>query len=659
MPYIDNVLIGPFRVFLIFMVVLFVHQIVTKQPIKNYNLDYILKRVSSYGSAILLLIFLLVQFNMYNIFSLITLFFTLLGLQYLGINKLNTNAKDLAKKKEDFLLGFFTFLESKSSFRNQLKKNIQFFIPKKTNYIVATAFIVSLACFISRYLFLKNDLYTLSELWLNNLKYVKQFNANVWFSDNFSILGENIFINFYSKITGISEEMAVHSFGLLEIFSISIIFYWVLVKITKSPFVAPMLGVLFFALFYKFMPININFLLEHNAIYMAILFALPAMLYTVIPKLLSKNKKKYFVLLLIIYMSLSFISLFIALLIMPIFLITALVCKTKKTLPYILYSILSYITGTLIIISIYAIACWSHHISLLSFLHKNLILVNVYTYFPQLITTPENIIIIYGCIGWTATFSLIPMLLKNRNKWAPALTFLLFFNAVVVLKWVYWDWIDIDLFYQTISVFTILLIGITIGIIIHYLRISIPKKHKTKPYFIGSLFIGVLLISYYVNGFYKYNFEESENLKTDVLLVYDNLSNNNLPFSYAVVNNDYAFKISENEHHFINYKNFLDNYIKRDSIYQSIKNDEHLLRERSGDLLPNSIFVFISKNKLTKKNNTIGTPYKYRDPLLKQIELLKTKGRKTRLFWETDSLFVYEIINKENASKLDELIFNL
>ncbi len=659
MVVLDNVLLGPIRIFFLFLGVFIIHQIVTKQPTKTYNLNYIVRRSILFGSVLLVVIFVLVQLNMYDIFSLLFLFFGLLLYLYLGLGDLKNSASQIQKKRKTFLLTFFRFMEEKPNFFKQFKNGVNVFIPNKINFMMVTAFAVSLACFISRYFFLKNDLYTLSSLWVQNLDFVKQFNENKWFTTGFNLLGENAIINFYSKITGISEEMAVHSFGLLETFAVSLIVYWVIVNITKSKFLAPMIGVIFFGFCYKFLPININLLLEHNALYLAICFALPAMLFTVLPNLLSNKKRNYFILLFIIYTALGFINLFTAIIVLPIFLVTALVFITKKTKPYVLSSILSYVLAILLVFSIHAIACWYTGRPLFSFLRENMILVDVYTYFPQLIINIDQLVLVYLVIGALTLLGLLPLYFKNKIKWKPAMVFIIFVNLVLSLKWAQWTWIDIDLYYQTLSVLIILLIGIFSGILVHYFRLSIPKNRKYRGLSIGLIFTMLIIISYVTNSFFKYDFKKTDELKTDILLVYNNLSTNYLPYSYAVVNQDYGRSISKSQHHFINYKIFAKHYAKRDSVFQIIKDDEELMKKNSSSILPNSVFVFLPKNN---KNST-DENFKIKDEttlnIKSQISVLKARGRIVKVFFEDNFLTVYEIVNKENSSKLNDLIFDL
>ena len=351
MFFVDNVLLGPLRMLLLLLGVLLVHQIITRQAIGTYNLDYILKRVIFYGSVILVVIFILLQFKIYNIFTLMVLLFVLLGFQYLDVQKLSDSKKKIKEKRHTFLIDFFKFIEN--SKENFISKNKGFFRIRKINYALLAAFISGLCVFVSRFFFLKNDLYTLSSLWLRNIEIVKNTNANIWFSENVILGGELILINFYSKITGISEEMAIHSFGLIENFGLGIVLFWVLRKITKSEFIAPLAGVLFFAFFYNYMPININILIEHNPVYLALCFALPAMLFTVIPNILVVTNKKYVVVLLVIYLAIALTNFFVTLFVIPVFLVLALIFHSKNTLRPVLRSITAYVLSVVLVFGVY------------------------------------------------------------------------------------------------------------------------------------------------------------------------------------------------------------------------------------------------------------------------------------------------------------------
>lgn len=596
---------------------------------------------------------------MYDIFSLLIIFFLVLGLQYLELGNLKKPQKQIRKKRRYFLLGFFKLMEQNLSTKKILENNLKIFHIKKFDFVFAMAFLCALAVFISRYLFLKKDMYTLSGLWSKNLEIVKGFNNNLWFLNDNGLIGEQALINFYGKITGLSGEMAIHSFGLIEIFILCIVLYAILTNITKSKFFAPIIGVLFFAFFYNFLPININLLLEHNSLYLALYFALSAMMFTVIPEYLIVSKRNYFFVMLVIYIAIAFINFFVSFIVLPIFLIIALLLNTKKTIGYIIKSILAYILGTGITLAIHAIGSYSLNISFKSFLMENLILVGSYTHFPQLIFPIDQMLLGYLIFSALTVLCVLPIYLKNKGKWTPALVFSILVLVFVFLKDIRLNWIDNDLYYQTISILLVIQVGIFIGTMEKYSQISIPKRPKEQAFSLLALVVVIGLTAFATNGWFKYDTQNIDELKTDVIKIYHTLSSDYLPFSYAVVNKEYGQNLSKNKHHFINYKDFLENYIHRDSIYHQNKNNTEFLDQNPDYILSHSVFVFITKKDEKETIYNLSTPVEVSKELISQLNILKGRGRNINLFYDDDYLTVYEIVNREKSSKLNDLIFNL
>ncbi|MEE9364022.1 MAG: hypothetical protein V3U92_15580 [Cellulophaga sp.] len=655
----DSILLGPIRLLLLCAVVLFVHQIVTRQSLKNYNLGYILKRFTVYGSAIVLFIFVLIQLNMYDVFSLLSILFIIIGIKYLGAKNILHLKRGVKEKRQSFLTNFFRFMEQNHDTKKLVKKNLSLFYTKKVNYVLVMVFGVSLATFISRYMFLSNDLYTLSGLWIKNLETIKSFNSNVWFQDSLNLKGELAFISFYGKITGISEEMAIYSFGLLENFGLTMILYWVVVKITKSKFVAPIVTTLVFAFFYKYLPININLLLQHSPLFLALCFALPLMLFTVLPKTLITTKREYTIILFIIYTAIGFINFFVLFVVIPIFLIVAIPLSSKRTVSYALRSLLAYVLGALLVIGIHSLSCYYTNISFIEFLRTNMILVDSYTHFPQLITSEDTMLFIYRCFSGATLLLLLPMLFKNAKKWKPAVIFVLFFILFLAVEKFDLMWVDLDLYYQSLSALIVIVLGVFIGTIVHYLRISISKKPKTRAVSLGIIYSGLIVLAYLTNGFFNYDFQQSEEVKVNIVKAYSNLSSENMPYSYAVVNQNYGQNMSKNEHHFINYNNFISGYFKRDSVYQRVKEDKIFLKKNPEYILPQSVFIFISKASKENTDLRLITPLAVSRDVEKQLQKLRKNGRKIHIFYEDKYLTIYEIINQKESSKLSDLIFKI
>ncbi|EAR02551.1 hypothetical protein [Maribacter sp. HTCC2170] len=660
MQLIDSILLGPLRILLLFAGVLFMHQIVTRQPVNTYNLDYLLKRLVFYGSIVVLMIFVLIQLNMYDIFSLLAIFFIILGIKYLGIRHFKNPEKQIRKKRRYFLLGFFKLMEQNLSPGKLVAKNLKIFHTKKINHVFSMAFICALAVFISRYIFLKNDMYTLSSLWSKNLEILKGLSSNIWFINDNNLLGELALMSFYGKMTGLSEEMAMHSFGLIENFALGLVIYWILVKVSKSKFFAPILSVLFFAFFYRFLPININLLLEHNSLYLALIFALPAMMFTVIPKLLHVSKRNYIFIMITMFSAITFINFFVAFVVLPLFLLLSLVFFTKKTLPYTLRSVFAYALGIGLTLTLHAVGCYLNDISFQSFLRSNMILVESYTHFPQLIFPIDHLLLIYLVFGFITLLAILPLYFKNRAKWTPAFIFSVFVSIFILLKKLNLTWLDKDLFFQALSVIIVIQVGLFVGCLQYYSKISIPKRPALRLISLAVVLIVALYSSFAMNGFLKFDSPHYGNqLKTDVIEVYHTLSSDYLPYSYAVVNQRYGQNMSSNEHHFINYPAFIDKYVQRDSVFNANKTNAEFLNQNSDYILPNSVFVFITKNEPLETKYNLSTSKEVSEQLLSQIRILRRRGRNIKIFFDDDYLTVYEIVNRKKSSKLDDLIFNL
>jgi len=655
----DVVLLGPFRIMILVLCFFLIHQLIIRQELKNYNLDYVMKRGILAGSTIITLLFILIMTKIYDTLSILLVFFLFFIWQYLQINSLKNLNKIIARKRVGFLVGVFKFIESDWTKKGLLLRIRTLIIPRKINYLLFTAVFASFACMFSRYQFLKNDLWVLSGLWLNKLHSVKELNNNQWFSSSLTVPGEQAAVNFYAKVINISEEMALHSFGLIETFCLTMVLFWVIGKLTHSKFMAPSISILVFGFFYKFLPININLLLEHNPVYLALCFVFPAMLFTLRPRILSTRKKQYIQFLILIYFATAIVNLFVFIWVLPMFFLIAFVVTINEKRKFIQWSVLAYVIVVVLISSIYLIMGLITNKPFISFLKENLIVVDMYTYFPQLIMSLPKLLNVYFILGVTIFLLTVPLYFRKKTKWQSMIVFGLFYNAYLMIRYTGWEWLDMDLYYQVLTPMIIINIGLLLGVLREYLKFMLPKKRKIR-YGITAFISSVLLIvAINFNGLTSQEFEQKEPLKTGVLMAYNMLSNDYLPFSYAVVNANYGFQISKSEHSFISYEFFVQDYLTNDTKYHSLKNNKEFLIQNPEVVLPSNVFVFFAKEQTIGRSAFLNTPLKLKKPIIDILSTLKIRGRQIDVFYEDDGLIVYQIINKENASKLDELIFSL
>ncbi|MEP3372866.1 MAG: hypothetical protein ABJL43_02270 [Maribacter dokdonensis] len=656
---IDVVLLGPFRLMVVVLCFFFIHQVVTRQRLRNYNLDYVIKRGALAGSFTLVLLFILILIKVYDSLAILILSLLFFIWQYLEIRKIHKVNGTLAKKRVATLIQVFRFVEKKWSYKKILKNSKELLLPKRINYVLFASVFCAFATMFSRYQFLKNDLWVLSGLWLNKLNAVKLINNNQWFSDNLAVPGEQIAVNFYSKILNISEEMALHSFGLLETFALSMVLYWVIMQLSKSKFTAPSIALFIFGFFYRFLPMNINLLLEHNPVYLALCFVFPATIYTLKPKLLTTDKKRFLFFLTVLYFATALTNLFVFVWLLPIFFVVSYFTCHRNIVSYVRWSVLAYLIAIGVLFVLYITMGWVANKPFINILRENLIIVDIYTYFPQLIVSLPEVLNFYTLQGIFVFPLIVPLYIKNNRKWETLLIYALIFNAFLLLRYIQWEWIDMDMFYQVLTPMIIINFGILLGVIREYLKFLLPGNKRVRNLITPTICIFLVVFAIKYNGFISKEFEQKEPLKTGVLMAYNELSNEYLPFSYAVVNANYGYKISKSEHSFIAYDLFVRNYLKSDLHYYNYKDDEEYIREHPEVVLPSNVFVFVTKKETVGRSEFINTPKRLKQPIADVLATLKKRGRKVSIFYQDKGLTVYQIVNKENASKMDELIFSL
>ena len=70
------------------------------------------------------------------------------------------------------------------------------------------------------------------------------------------------------------------------------------------------------------------------------------------------------------------------------------------------------------------------------------------------------------------------------------------------------------------------------------------------------------------------------------------------------------------------------------------------------------VTVCIYKKK-SESLNSLEESFSYSNKMMVQIKTLQKRGRKVRLLYENDVFDVYEIINKPNESRINDLIFKI
>ena len=652
----SSILLGFVRFCLMILFFYYLNRKFINSKINVSYFDFLANKWFKYGSLTLILIFLLVQFNIYNLFNVI---FILIIIVFIGSVGRKNILKPILFSTKKIKRSIFEFLKNV-----ELQKKISFFILPKINSenrvtiltLLFTVVFLGIITFASRYFFFKFDLYSLSDLWSSDLETVIDFDSQNWFLKGVYPVGEYALINFYGKLASVSPEIALETMGILEAVLLCVLLFWTISKITNSRTIAPLIASLLFAIFYTITPINISYVLQHKAMFLAISLGLPTMVFYLKPDLLKWNKKTYFFNFLFAFTAIGLIDLFSLIVLMIPFVILGIPFTNIKHKKYNLIGIGSLLVSLVVLATIYGLACVSFENDILLFFHSSLMSVSAYNYFPHLIFPYEKLIQYYQYSSLIGILLTLKFIIINKEDWNASLYFLVYFNIIIFIGNINNGWIDTDMIKQSTTIFIPIIIGITIASI---LRLLVPVYKKVlfvKPYIVALSIVGILFSAVYFQKeeFTKLDITDSTSRK--ILNTYDKINATYFPLTYAVINDYSTQSISIKKHLFINYSDFLSDYAERDSIYfKNVKNKKFFVKHPEY-ILPNSVLIFVFIKK-TKGNNLITHNIKFTPQLMSQINRLKQKGRKIELFYENDIFKVYEIINKPRQSRIDDLIF--
>lgn len=628
-----------------------------KRPISF--LDFIINNWFRYGSAILVIVFALVQLNAYNLFNVFFLLLVIIGIDLIGIENLKRPREYFNLHIKASLLQFLRNIENNKSFWYWISINRKGKKDKKKNntlILVLTLFIGGLT-FISRYYFIRYDNYSLSDAWIADLAKVIEFDFQYWFYDEVTVDGEFALVNLYGKITDVSPEIALQVISILEATLLAVIIFWLINKLTPSKFLAPIIGSFSFALVYVMTPLNVYYLLENDPTFMALTFTLPIMVFYMRPELLKVKKLSYYLSFVLAFCAVGLIDFFTLCILIPPFLIIALVFSKAKAKMFNLIGILAYVSALAILFVTYSISCYYLKADFVEFFHANLLSVTSYTYVPQLILPYGQLIQYFQYSTLAGAVLILLFLAVKREYWAATITFFLYFNFLVFLATVHNQWIDRDMIINSLTIFLPLIFGLNAALVVRFFNLALYKLEKFTPY-TAFLLIGALI---YASIYYQQKnidrLTESDQTPKHILDAYDKISQTYFPFSYSIVNDPATQVISTNKHFFMNYDYFLEDYPKVDSVYFKNKKDPKFLIKNPQYALTKSVLVFVL-NENSKAENNIFSENKYLSAeLKKELEMLKSRGRKISLFYDSKILKVYEIVNEPGESKITDLIF--
>ncbi len=653
----SSILLGFLRLCGIILFLFYLHRKFVNVKRHVNFLDFIVTNWFRYGSLLIVMIFILVQLNAYNLFNCFVIFSLIIIIDIIGLRNLANPRNYFYTQIKTTFLQFLRNIENKKSFWFWFSFDSSNKQRNNNTLILILTILIGTITFASRYYFIIYDNYSLSDAWIYDLNKVIQFDNQYWFTFELATDAELAFVNFYGKITNVSPEIALQVISILESTLIAIIIFWILNKLTPSKILAPTIASLFFAMVYVLTPLNIYFLLKGNPMFMALTFALPAFVFYLKPTLLKISKVSFLVSFVLVFVTIGLIDLFTLLILIPLFLVIGLIFTKRKYKIDNLIAFSSYLLALLILYGIYSFACYFQRTEIIDYLQSNLLSVSSYTYVPQLIL-PYKLIIFYAQLStFIGLFFVLLLVIFRKENWRATIVFFIYFNFLILLSYIKSKWIDIDMLYNSLSIFIPIVLGFNAAIVIRILNFVFHRFERFSPLTVSVL---IIVIVYYSIHYQKKNINllsESDQTPKEILNAYDKIYQTFFQLKYSVVNDPATEVISTNKHFFINYEFFLEDYLKRDAIYFKNKKDPKFLVKYPKYSLSKSVLVFVLNDKSKAENNVFAANKNLNSLLEKKLEELKKRGRKINLFYKTEVLKVYEIVNEPEESKISDLIF--
>lgn len=653
----SSILLGFIRLCFILLFLFYLNRKFVNVEKHVHFMDFLVMNWFRYASILVIVIFILVEADAYNLFNCFFVFLILIGIDIIGFKNLKNPKHYFTTHIRTTLLTFLRNIENKRSFwywfsldRSKTKKD-------NNNFILILTILIGGITFLSRYYFIIYDNYSLSDAWIYDLNKVIQFDNQYWFTYELATDAELAVVNFYGKITDVSPEIALQVIAILESTLLAVIIFWTINKLTPSKFIAPTIAALFFSLVYVLTPLNVYFLLKGNPTFLALTFALPAFVFYLKPKLYKVSHINYLFSYLFVFTTIGLIDLFALCILIPPFLIIGLAFTKWKHKKHNLLAILGYIVAIISLYFVYSYACYFQRADIVEYLQNNLLSISSYTYIPQLIL-PYSEIIRYAQISTGIGFIVaLVLVIFRKENWRSTIAFYAYFNFLIVLTFVKNEWLDIDMLNNSISIFLPIILGLNIAIVARIANFGLKRFKKYSPITVGMIFIGMLYGAYFYQEKSINSLTVSDQTPKQILNAYDKISQTFFRNSYCVVNDPAAQVISNNSHFFMNYDFFLNDYPKIDEINTKHRKEPDFLFKNPQYSLSKSVLVFVLNESANNELNSFAENKQLQKELIANIELLKNRGREVKLFYESDILKVYEIVNEPRESKISDLIF--
>ncbi len=653
---------GPLRIILIFVLLMVLYRVAASKVPAQTALNFLIPSVVLIFSAAILGGFFLILIQIFDLFVILSIILGIVIFVFMDINFRKSIKGQLQKIYTRSILYVVIKLEKRESFidkdnweKPKLRMDSENLSRFHRNWQVFIGLSLPVITYLSRSSLFQYDTSTLSESWYRKLSLIKKIDLENWFFNSGDMMGDYLLIEIYSRITNISEAVALQSSGLLESALLSVVIYWVVYKICRKHAPGIVAG-LSFSLLYAFLPLNLDLLVEHKAIFAAMILALPAMLFSIYPQTFRFRKKTASLILIVLFSAILLLDLFVGLLICFPFLILVFLFRFWRRKRQMFMVLTAYGISVAGLSVIYGIAAWWLQEDFTVFIRSNLFSYNAYTYNPKLLYPLKEFIGYYQVVGLVFLGINILKFIQFPKNFKASLIFLTFINLLFVVFHLNPGFVDMDMLNEVLCIF----IPVFFGIIFN-LSITIFSKLRSHGRLLTNLEIGggiALIMALVYFTFPKDASFENVNteMEIEVFKAYAKIQDEHLPYSYAVVNSLQNSTFSADSHYFYSYNFFNNKYLAQDKIFQEVKNDRDYLRANPGVILPQSLFVFVYNGELEGRSR-IGLQRQDQDAVRARLDILRNKGRQVRHYFDSEALDVYIIVNQPGTSKIQELLF--
>ena len=502
--------------------------------------------------------------------------------------------------------------------------------------------------------------------WFTHLNRIKNIRLQDYFSGYPEPAGMHSLVSLFSMLTQVSPELILHLLGAISSFFLCIIISWAAKDITKNRYpMAAVAGMAVYALApMLFMPISLDQQVEPSSLDLALCFALPTI--TIFVRNLRNSYKSPWFYILSGFIATALVDLFVAFIILLPLMLLGLSTLPRRNYFRSFAKVFGYLLwiSFLIIVPIFSI-CYVYDIEIQSFLLTQLYSVQAYSYYPSLILPISELSSVYILIASvTSLFYLIQWLVKKgriRDE-------LIFLGVFLLSSLPYTDfleisnyiWLDIDQLNGFYAVLTAVFISILCSTLLEWIHLVFKLGQKGIQRSTWTIVVLVISSALFLQGGIKVSPTNPDTVPNGFLEAYYKIIDDRLPYSYATVGPEIQRIMAMNRNYFMDYTYFLDEYSAIDSLYQQqLKLPK--VEQAANQVLPASVFIFTVKSPYTAIQQ--GIQYdaaSVMKDLEQWVESYKEyPNRKIEVFYSDNNTVVYEIINRQKESKIDDILYQV